>query len=74
MQSKQLQILKKVTVLTEGEKEGGLAVVALTIGEENVKGAQGGVEAAGLSWKHTKISGMHTFIMLLTIRFVLMLK
>lgn len=31
----------------EGEKEGGLAAVALTIGEENVKGTQGGVEAAG---------------------------
>lgn len=31
----------------EGEKEGGLAAVALTIGEENVKGRQGGVEAVG---------------------------
>lgn len=31
----------------EGEKEGGLAAVALTIGEENVKGSQGGVEAIG---------------------------
>lgn len=31
----------------EGEKEGGLAAVALTIGEENVKGTQGGVEAVG---------------------------
>lgn len=30
---------------SEGEKEGGLAAVALTIGEENVKGTQGGVEA-----------------------------
>lgn len=30
-----------------GEKEGGLAAVALTIGEENVKGTQGGVEAVG---------------------------
>lgn len=33
----------------EGEKEGGLAAVALTIGEENVKRSQGGVEAAGVS-------------------------
>lgn len=33
----------------EGEKEGGLAAVALTIGEENVKGTQGGVKAAGVS-------------------------
>lgn len=31
----------------EGEKEGGLVAVALTIGEENVKGTQGGVEAVG---------------------------
>lgn len=31
----------------EGEKEGVLAAVALTIGEENVKGTQGGVEAVG---------------------------
>lgn len=31
----------------EGEKEGGLAAVALTMGEENVKGTQGGVEAVG---------------------------
>lgn len=31
----------------EGEKEGGLAAVALTIGEENVKGTHGGVEAFG---------------------------
>lgn len=31
----------------EGEKEGGLAAVAFTIGEENVKGTQGGVEAVG---------------------------
>lgn len=31
----------------EGEKEGGLAAVALTMGEENVKGTQGGVEAFG---------------------------
>lgn len=29
----------------EGEKEGGLAAVALTMGEENVKGTQGGVFA-----------------------------
>lgn len=41
--------LQNKIVLTEGEKEGGLAAVALTIGEENVKGSQGGVEAAGLS-------------------------
>jgi len=33
----------------EGEKEGGLAAVALTIGEENVKGSQGGVETTGVS-------------------------
>lgn len=44
-------IIKRRTVLTEGEKEGGLAAVALTIGEENVKGRQGGVEAVGGSWK-----------------------
>lgn len=31
----------------EGEKEGGLAAVALTIGEENVNGTEGGVEAVG---------------------------
>lgn len=31
----------------EGEKEGGLAAVAFTIGEENVKGTQRGVEAVG---------------------------
>lgn len=31
----------------EGEKEGGLAAVALTIGEEKVNGTQGGVEAFG---------------------------
>lgn len=31
----------------EGENEGGLAAVALTIGEENVKGTHGGVEAFG---------------------------
>lgn len=30
-----------------GEKEGGLAAVALTIGEENVNGALGGVDATG---------------------------
>lgn len=30
----------------EGEKEGGLAAVALTIGEENVKGTEGGDETA----------------------------
>lgn len=33
----------------DGENEGGLAAVALTIGEENVKGTQGGVEAVGSS-------------------------
>lgn len=38
-------------LLTEGENEGGLAAVALTIGEENVKGTQGGVEIVGGSWK-----------------------
>lgn len=37
-------------LLTEGLKEGGLAAVALTMGEENVKGTQGGVEAIGGSW------------------------
>lgn len=31
----------------EGEKEGGLAAVALTMGEAKVKGSHGGVEAAG---------------------------
>lgn len=31
----------------EGEKEGGLAAVSLTIGEENVNGTQGGVDAFG---------------------------
>lgn len=31
----------------ERENEGGLVAVALTIGEENVKGTQGGVEAVG---------------------------
>lgn len=30
----------------EGEKEGGLAAVALTIGDENVKGTEGGEETA----------------------------
>lgn len=33
--------------LTDGEKDGGLAAVALTIGEENVKGTDGGVDGAG---------------------------
>lgn len=32
---------------TDGEKDGGLAAVALTIGEENVKGTDGGVDGAG---------------------------
>lgn len=32
-----------------GEREGGLPAVALTMGEENVKGTQGGVEAVGSS-------------------------
>lgn len=32
--------------LTDGEKDGGLAAVALTIGEENVKGTDGGVDGA----------------------------
>lgn len=31
----------------EGEKEGGLAAVAMTMGEEKVKGAQGGEDAMG---------------------------
>lgn len=31
----------------EGVKEGGLAAVALTMGEENVNGTEGGVEAFG---------------------------
>lgn len=31
----------------EGEKEDGLAAVALTMGEENVNGTEGGVEAFG---------------------------
>lgn len=31
---------------TDGEKVGGLAAVALTIGEENVKGTDGGVDGA----------------------------
>lgn len=48
-------IIKKVEkILTEGEKEGGLAAVVLTIGEENVKS---GVEALGGSckkWKEKK--------------------
>lgn len=30
--------------LTDGEKDGGLAAVAMTIGEENVKGTDGGVD------------------------------
>lgn len=30
----------------DGEKDGGLAAVALTIGEENVKGTDGGVDGA----------------------------
>lgn len=47
----QLVIIKRPILLTEGEKEGGLAAVALTIGEENVKGTHGGVEAVGGSWK-----------------------
>lgn len=37
-------------LLTEGLKEGGLAAVALTMGEENVKGTQGGVEAIVGPW------------------------
>lgn len=41
-------------LLTDGENEGGLAAVALTIGEENVKGTQGGVEAVGSSWGKKK--------------------
>lgn len=32
-------------MLTEGENEAGLEAVALTIGDENVKGTEGGVEA-----------------------------
>lgn len=33
----------------EGEKDGGLAAVAFTIGEENVKGTDGGVDGAASS-------------------------
>lgn len=38
--------------LTDGEKDGGLAAVAMTIGEEKVKGVEGGVEGAvvGGTW------------------------
>lgn len=40
-------INRRTRLLTEGENDGGLAAVALTMGEENVKGTQGGVEAGG---------------------------
>ena len=32
------------SIRTEGEKEGGLAAVALTMGEAKVNGRQGGLE------------------------------
>lgn len=36
-----------MTTLTDGENDGGLAAVALTIGEAKVKGTEGGEEGAG---------------------------
>lgn len=36
-----------MTALTDGEKDGGLAAVALTIGEAKVKGTEGGEEGTG---------------------------
>lgn len=45
-----------VCVLTDGEKEGVLAGVALTIGEENVKGTEGEAEVVGVSWKKIKLT------------------
>lgn len=37
----------KSRLLTDGENEAGVEAVALTIGDENVKGTQGGVEVVG---------------------------
>lgn len=42
----------------DGEKDGGLAAVALTIGEENVKGTDGGVDGAGRTSFSTRSSEM----------------
>lgn len=56
----------------EGEKEGGLAAVALTIGEENVKGTQGGVEAVGgslfVSASLTGVTGVTLGVVLMVVR------
>lgn len=41
-------------MLTEGENEGGLEAVALTIGDENVKGTEGGVDAVSGSWEEAQ--------------------
>lgn len=40
------QRVKELRRPTDGEKDGGLAAVAFTIGEENVKGTDGGVDGA----------------------------
>lgn len=46
-----------------GEYEGGLAAVALTIGDENTKGTQGGVEAFGGSlFESDSLAGVTTVI------------
>lgn len=37
---------KRIQKLTDGEKESGLAAVALTMGEEKVKETETGVDAA----------------------------
>lgn len=47
--------------LTVGEKDGGLAGVALTIGEAKVKGNEGGVEGTGGSYRgHIRGTNTHS--------------
>lgn len=46
-------------LLTDEEKEAGLEAVALTIGEENVKGTEGGVEAFSGSLEESRGEGQH---------------
>lgn len=41
-------------MLTDGENEAGLEAVALTIGDENVNGTDGGVEAFSGSLEENK--------------------
>lgn len=44
-----------MTTLTDGEKDGGLAAVALTMGEAKVKGTEGGEEGAGGSCRGDRL-------------------